>query len=102
MRIYFDTTAAEYATIQNNASGNGYSSTSKYSKNVAITGHTYNSIWKQIEDGIEDLPAGQTFAVSDFAQAPPANIGVKLYKKQKDLGIAFASKVAGVNTYTKL
>ena len=104
MRVQFSVTAGEWAKLQQLASLNSYPDVPSYCRDVSLQERTYANMWKQIKDGIAKMQSGNTFALRDLVQSPPANLGVILYKNQSSLGIKVNPQKdsAHTNTFTKL
>ena len=64
---------------------------------------TYADLWKTVVDKISKMDKDTVFALRDLVDTPPANLGVKLYEHQNDLGIEVQKKDSlNSNTFKKL
>lgn len=104
MRVQFSVNATEWAKLQELATANGYPDVPSYCRDISLEERTYSTMWKKITDGIAMMHSGQTFALRDLVQSPPANLGVKLYENQSKLGIQVNPQKDSLNTntFTKL
>lgn len=103
MRVQFTVDATEWAELQLLATQNGYPDVPAYCKDTSLQARTYANMWAKVQDAIFKMPAGTTFQLKDLVQAPPSNLGVKLYEHQNTLGIVVNSKKTnGTNSYTKI
>lgn len=104
MRVQFSVSASEWAKLQQLANSNGYPDVPSYCRDVSLEEQSYAKMWQKIKDGIAKMPSGQTFALRDLVQTPPANLGVKLYENQSSLGIKVNPQKDSLHTniYTKL
>lgn len=87
MRVQFSITQAEWDELQETAQKNGYPDVPSYCKDLALNQRTYQKMWQSIETQIASMPPGTIFTLSELVDAPPANLGVKLYQNQNKLGI---------------
>lgn len=102
MRIQFTVNANELAKIQNLAQKAGYPDVSSYCRDVALDERTYAEMWKTVTDKILKMKPGTSFSLNELVDVPPANLGVKLYKNQHQLGIDKLGKTNGSNRFIKL
>lgn len=104
MRVQFSVNATEWAKLQQLASANGYPDVPSYCRDISLEERTYAIMWKNIINEIAKMPSGQTFALRDLIQSPPANLGVKLYENQAKLGIQVNPQKDSLktNTFTKI
>ena len=104
MRIQFSVTPQEYAKLQQKAAAKGYPNVPSYCKDAALEDRTFATLWLEVKERIEKMPAGTRFALRDIIESPPANLGVVLYNSQTELGIKVDPKKDSLNTnvFTKL
>lgn len=104
MRVQFSVNSKDGNKLQQLANSNGYPDVPSYCRDVALEERTYANMWKKVKEGIAKMPSGHTFALRDLVQSPPANLGVKLYEHQSELGISVNPKKDRLksNTFTKL
>lgn len=102
MRIQFTVDANELSKIQNLAKKAGYPDVSSYCRDVALNERTYAEMWKTVTDKISKMKSGTPFSLNELVDVPPANLGVKLYNNQKQLGIEKLGKTNGSNRFIKL
>lgn len=104
MRVQFSVNPSEWAKLERLANANGYPDVPSYCRDVALEERTYAMLWKKVVEGISKMSSGTTFALRDLVQSPPANLGVKLYENQQNLGIKVNSQKDSLktNTFTKL
>ncbi len=63
----------------------------------------YGKLWQTVVDKISKMEKDKIFALRDLVDTPPANLGVKLFEHQKDLGIQVQKKDSlKSNTFIKL
>lgn len=104
MRVQFTVNNDEYQELQRLANSFGSPDVSSYCKDVSLQVRTYADMWQSVISQIKNMPSGTTFALRDLIDVPPANMGVKLFNSQKDLGIVVSQKKDSLktNTFTKL
>ncbi len=104
MRVQFSVNDTEYADLQKLANEYGSPDVPSYCRDISLQVRTYADMWQSVKAQIADLPSGKVFALRDLVDVPPANMGVKLYNSQSELGIVVNQKKDSLktNTYTKL
>jgi hypothetical protein len=104
VRVQFSVNNTEWQKLQRLAYKKGYPDVSSYCRDISLQERTYAELWRSVVEAITDKPSGSVFALRDLIDAPPANLGVKLYEHQTDLGIIVNSKKdsRNINTFTKL
>lgn len=100
MRIQFSVTDEEHETLKELSCD--YPDISSYCRDVSLGTRNYGEMWKTVVSKIGDMKKGETFLLRDLILVPPSNMGVKLFKAQKDLNIEYYCKTGGVDTYRKL
>ena len=103
MRIQFSVSDEEWLKLQELAKKEVYPDVPSYCKDKVLEERTYGNLWKTVVKKISLMEKGEIFALSDLVDAPPANLGVKLYNHQQDLGIKVQKKNStNSNTFVKL
>ena len=103
MRVQFTVTDDEWKKLDALAKKKGYPDVPSYCKDTVLEERTYGNLWKTVVDKISNMKSGATFALRDLVDTPPANLGVKLYEHQSDLGIEVQKKDSlNSNTFKKL
>lgn len=103
MRVQFTVTEDEWKKLTDLAQKKGYPDVPSYCKDTVLEERTYANLWKTVVDEISKMDKGRIFALRDLVDTPPANLGVKLYEHQKDLGIEVQKKDSlNSNTFKKL
>ena len=103
MRVQFTVTDDEWKKLETLAKKKGYPDVPSYCKDTVLEERTYGNLWKTVVDKIADMKSGEVFALRDLVDTPPANLGVKLYEHQSDLGIEVQKKDSlNSNTFKKL
>lgn len=104
MRVQFSVNNTEWQKLQRLANAKGYPDVPSYCRDISLQERTYAELWRRVVSGIEDKPSGSVFALRDLIDSPPANLGVKLYEHQSDLGIVVNSQKDSLktNSFTKL
>lgn len=62
---------------------------------------TYGNLWQTVLSKINEMNVGKTFTLRDLVDTPPANMGVKLFQNQEELGITFVKKDNISNIFVK-
>lgn len=103
MRVQFTVTDDEWKKLATLAQKKGYPDVPSYCKDTALEERTYGNLWKKVVDEISNMKTGTIFALRDLVDTPPANLGVKLFEHQSDLGIEVQKKDSlNSNTFKKL
>lgn len=103
MRVQFSVNDAQWEKLKKLAKKEGYPDVPSYCKDVALEDRTYAKLWKTVVDKIYKMEKGTVFALRDLIDIPPANLGVKLFEHQEDLGIQVQKKDSlKSNTFKKL
>lgn len=102
MRIQFTVNSSELATLQNLAKKGGYPDVPSYCKDISLQERSYAKMWKYVTEEIAKMDSGKSFSLKEILDVPPANLGVKLYNNQKQLGIVKVGKSNGCNRFKKL
>ena len=102
MRIQFTVDADEWEKLQKLAKNDGYPDVSSYCRDVSLKERTYAEMWATVKEKIAKMKAETQFSLNDIIDAPPANLGVKLYNSQSELCIIKIGKTNGSNKFKKL
>lgn len=102
MRIQFTVDVDEWNKLQIFAKDEGYPDVSSYCRDVSLKERTYAKMWATIEERIAKMKSGTQFSLNDIINVPPANLGVKLYNNQTELGIEKLGKTNGSNKFKRL
>lgn len=104
MRVQFSVDNTKWQKLQRLAYNKGYPDVPSYCKDISLQERTYAELWRKVVKAIADKPSGSVFALRDLIDSPPANLGVKIYEHQSDLGIVVNSQKDSLNTntFTKL
>lgn len=103
LRVQFTVTDDEWKKLVSLAQKKGYPDVPSYCKDTVLEERTYGNLWKTVVDKISDMDKDTIFALRDLVDTPPANLGVKLYVHQSDLGIEVQKKDRlNSNTFIKL
>ena len=92
MRIQFSVSDEEWLKLQELTKKENYPDVPSYCKDKVLEERTYGNLWKTVVNKISLMKKGEMFALRDIVDAPPANLGVKLYNHQQDLGIKVQKK----------
>nr|DAD64659.1 MAG TPA: antitoxin [Caudoviricetes sp.] len=87
MRVQFTVNDQERLQLETLAKSNGYPDISSYCKDKALGARTYHDMWETIKIKISDMNSGDIFSLRDLIDAPPSNLGVKVFNNQDLLGI---------------
>jgi hypothetical protein len=103
MRVQFSVNDVQWKELKRLAEKAGYPDVPSYCKDIALEDRTYGNLWKTVVEKIAKMNKGTVFALRDLVDTPPANLGVKLYDHQKELGIQVQKKDRlNSNTFIKL
>lgn len=103
MRIQFSVNDDELKRLESYAKEAGYPDVSTYCKDQVLRLRTYAELWEKVKNKIASMKKDEVFALRDLVDTPPANLGVKLYNNQVELGIEVKEKDrTGANTFKKL
>lgn len=104
MRVQFSVDDMQWSKLEELSKEAGYPDVPSYCKDVVLEDRTYGNLWKTVVDKISRMEKDTVFALRDLVDAPPANLGVKLFEHQKALGIQVQEKKDNLNTnnYKKL
>lgn len=103
MRVQFTVSDTEWQKLEQLAVKAGYPDVPSYCKDTVLQERTYADLWKTVVDKISKMDKDTVFALRDLVDTPPANLGVKLYEHQNDLGIEVQKKDSlNSNTFKKL
>lgn len=102
MRVQFTVSDSEWERLELLADSGGWPDVPSFCRDVALDERTYRGFWHQVREKVAKMPSGEKFALRDLVPAPPANLGVALFKNQGVLGIKILKKDCGINIYTKL
>ena len=103
MRVQFTVSDTEWKKLEKLAVRAGYPDVPSYCKDMVLEERTYANLWQTVVNSISEMEKGKVFALRDIVDTPPANLGVKLYEHQADLGIKVRKKDSlNSNTFIKL
>jgi len=103
MRVQFSVNDVQWEKLKRLAEKEGYPDVPSYCKDVALEDRTYGKLWQTVVNKISKMEKDNVFALRDLVDTPPANLGVKLFEHQKDLGIQVQKKDSlKSNTFIKL
>lgn len=103
MRVQFTVTNDEWNKLVALAQKKGYPDVPSYCKDTVLEERTYGNLWKTVVDKISNMDKDTIFALRDLVDTPPANLGVKLFEHQSDLGIEVQKKDSlNSNTFKKV
>lgn len=103
MRVQFTVSDAEWKKLEMLAEKAGYPDVPSYCKDTVLEDRTYGKLWQTVVDKISKMEKDNIFALRDLVDTPPANLGVKLYEHQEELGIEVQKKDSlKSNTFKKL
>jgi len=92
MRVQFTVSANEWKKLEGLANDAGYPDVPSYCRDITLEERTYGMLWKTVVEKITKMEVGTEFVLRQLVDTPPANLGVKLYSHQKDLGIEVIKK----------
>lgn len=103
MRVQFTVNDNERSRLESLAFENGYPDISSYCRDISLGERTYAIFWRTIKNKIENMKSGDEFSLRDLIAAPPSNLGVKLFRNQKQLDIEVLDKkdTLGANKFRK-
>lgn len=87
MRVQFTVNEEERLKLESLANKNGYPDISSYCKDKSLGERTYAKMWETIKNKISEMNSGNEFSLRDLIDAPPSNLGVKVFNNQNNLGI---------------
>ena len=103
MRVQFTVSDVEWTKLEKLAKDAGYPDVPSYCKDTVLEDRTYGKLWQTVVDKISKMEKDNIFALRDLVATPPANLGVKLYEHQKELGIEVQKKDSlNSNTFKKI
>lgn len=103
MRVQISFTIEEYDKLLKQSKIEGYPDTISYSKHRLLHNKNFLELWGEVTSKIEKLEPGEEFTLRDLVSAPQANLGVKLFQNQKELGIKKVKKdYLNSNVFVKL
>lgn len=102
MRVQFTVDANDWAKLQTLAKNSGYPDVSSYCRDISLKERTYADMWATVKEKIAKMKPGTQFLLNEIVDVPPANLGVKLYNNQSELGIEKLGKTNGSNKFRKL
>lgn len=103
MRVQFTVSDTEWKKLEKFAIKVGYPDVPSYCRDMVLKERTYGNLWKIVVDKISKMDKDTIFALRDLVDTPPANLGVKIYEHQNDLGIEVQKKDSlNSNTFKKL
>jgi len=92
MRVQFSVNETEWKKLQVKAEREGYPDVPTFCKDIALGDRTYAKLWDTVVEKISKMESNEIFTINGLVDTPPANLGVKLYRHQKSLGIEFLKK----------
>ncbi len=101
MRIQFSVNESEHQKLQELAAKDGYPDVHTYCKDTSLQQRTYAELWERVVSGIAKI-GDEEFRLRDLIAAPPANLGVKLFRNQAALGITKVREENGTDVYKKI
>ena len=87
MRVQLSFTTEEYDKLLKQSKVEGYPDVISYAKDRLLHNKNFLELWEEVTSKIENLEPETEFTLRDLVLTPPANLGVKLFKNQKMLGI---------------
>ncbi|SDB02050.1 hypothetical protein [Eubacterium oxidoreducens] len=103
MRVQFSVNDEELKRLESYAKEAGYPDISSYCKDEVLRLRTYAELWEKVKKQIATKEKDAVFTLGQLVDNPPANLGVKLYNNQVELGIEVLDKDRkGANRYKKL
>ena len=103
MRVQFTVSDAEWKKLEKLAEKAGYPDVPSYCKDTVLEDRTYGKLWQAVVEKISRMEKDEVFALRDLVDTPPANLGVKLYEHQSELGIEVQKKDSlKSNTFKKI
>ncbi|MBQ2982428.1 MAG: hypothetical protein IJD58_09970 [Lachnospiraceae bacterium] len=103
MRVQFTVSDVEWKKLEKLAEKAGYPDVPSYCKDTVLEDRTYGKLWQTVVEKISQMEKDEVFALRDLVDTPPANLGVRLYKHQSELGIEVQKKDSlKSNTFKKL
>ena len=103
MRVQFSVNDEELKRLESYAKEAGYPDISSYCKDEVLRLRTYAELWEKVKKKIATKEKDAVFTLGQLLDNPPANLGVKLYNNQVELGIEVLDKDrTGANRYKKL
>ena len=92
MRVQFTVNDEERLKLESLAKKNGYPDISSYCKDKSLEERTYAKMWEIIKTKISEKNSGDEFSLRELIDAPPSNLGVKVFNNQDNLGIEVLQK----------
>lgn len=87
MRVQISFTIEEYDKLLKQSKIEGYPDVISYAKDRLLRNKNFLELWEEVTSKIEKLEPDEEFTLRDLVSTPPANLGVKLFQNQKELGI---------------